>query len=142
MKEIIETNQIEAEKSSFIIDLVKHNSGKTYIELSQSIHHNKTDNIHKVKINPFILSDIISILENYYAKIEINSLGSKKHLTAEDKDNITSQYLKGVSIKDLALLFNQTESLIEFVLRNNNIEIVSNELPKPRYWKKKKRRNR
>jgi hypothetical protein len=140
MNEIIESKQIEIDKSSFVLDLVKHDSSITYVEITQSIHSNSDDHPQKIKINPIILSDFIKILENYHSKIEVKSLGSRKHLNTSDKEKIITQYLKGVSIKDLALLQNQSKDVIEFVLRNNNIEIVPNKIPRRSYWKKSRKR--
>ncbi len=38
MKEILETTQLEFDKSAFLIDLVKHQSGNLYIEITQTIN--------------------------------------------------------------------------------------------------------
>ncbi len=40
MKEIIETTQLEFDKSAFLIDLVKLESGSLYIEIVQTINNN------------------------------------------------------------------------------------------------------
>ncbi len=37
MKDIIETTQLEFDKSAFLIDLVKHENGELYIEIIQTI---------------------------------------------------------------------------------------------------------
>jgi len=37
MKEIIETTQLEFDKSAFLIDLVKHEAGSLYIGIVQTI---------------------------------------------------------------------------------------------------------
>ena len=61
-----------------------------------------------------------------------------KHLTEIDGLEIQEIYFKGVSLKDIALKFNCKIELIEMALRKRGIEIVSNEMPKPKYWRKRK----
>ncbi len=138
MKEIIETTQLEFDKSAFLIDLVKHESGSLYIEIVQTINNNSKDG-QTIKINPSVLSDIIKILQNYEAKIPGKIDHRTKHITEEDKQKIQDRYLIGVSLKDLALQFDQSEELIEMVLRNRGIQIISNEIPKVIRWRGWKR---
>lgn len=136
MKEILETTQLEYGKSSFLIDLVQHKKGVLYIEILQSINSFQPQQ-HQIKINPSILSEIIKTLQNYQAKIPKEQIQIQKDLTDEDQEKIISYYLKGVSIKDLAIQFDQTEELLKMVLRNKNITVISDVKPKKRYWKRK-----
>ena len=129
MKEIFDTTQLEFDKSAFLIELVKHDNGLPYIEIIQTIYQSRK-NDQTIKINPSILTDIIRVLQNYHAKIENGSISVTKHLTEEGKQKIQDSYLKGVSVKDLALQLNQSEELIKMILRNKGISIVSQELPK------------
>ena len=131
MKEILETTQLEFDKCAFLIDLVKHESGLLYIEIVQTINDNSKDG-QTIKINPSVLSDIIKVLQNYQAKIPGKIDKQTKHITEEDKQKVQDRYLKGVSLKDLAIQFDQSEELIEMVLRNRGIVIVPNEMPKPK----------
>jgi hypothetical protein len=39
MKEILETTQLQFDKSAFLIDLVKHDSGSLYVEIAQTINN-------------------------------------------------------------------------------------------------------
>ncbi len=128
MKEILETTHLEFDKSSFLIDLAQHDTGILYIEITQIVNEKKSS--HAIKINPSILTDVLRILQSYQAKISHLDKLQSKHLTDVDHEKIQSRYFKGVSIKDLALQFDQTEALIEMLLRNKGIQIVSNELPK------------
>ena len=41
MKEILQTRLLEFEKSAFLIDLVKHDSGKLYIEIGNATDKSK-----------------------------------------------------------------------------------------------------
>ena len=66
---------------------------------------------------------------------------SKYYLSKEDKDKIQNRYLKGISIKDIAMQFNCPEDLMVQVLQNRGIEIVPDntyELNKIKELRKKK----
>ena len=137
MKTILETTQLEFDKSDFLIDLVEHENGQLYIEIVQTIL-NTNKKAESIKINPSVLSDIIKVLQSYQTKLPKESKLEIKHITEIDQEKIQSSYLKGVTIKDLAIRFEQTSELIEMVLRNKGIEIVENTLPKPKFWRNKK----
>lgn len=136
MQETIETTLLEFDKSSFLLDLIKYDNDKIFIEITQTIH-TKDNEQQSIKINPTILNDIIKVLQNYDAKIPKQSIGDKKYLNQEDQKNIVNRYMKGITIKDLALQFDQSRDLIEMILRNKGIEIVSQEIPKNKRWRKK-----
>lgn len=133
MKTILETTQLEFDRSDFLIDLVEHETGQLYIEIVQTILDTNKKS-ESIKINPSVLSHIIKVLQNYQAKLPRESILDVKHITENDQEKIQSSYLKGVSIKDLAMRFEQTSELIEMILRNKGIEIVENTLPKPKVW--------
>ena len=143
MKTILETKLLEFDKSDFLIDLVKHDNGQLYIEIVQKIL-NTDKKSESIKINPSVLSDILKVLQNYQAKLPKESISEIKHIIEFDQKKIQDRYLKGVSIKDLALQFDQTHELIEMILRNRGIEIVENKIPKSRYAKQyyKRKRNK
>lgn len=144
MKTILETTQLEFDKSDFLIDLVKHENGKLYIEIVQTIL-NTNKKSESIKINPSVLSDIIKVLQDYQTKLPQKSELELKHITEIDQQKIQNNYLKGVTIKDLAMQFDQEQELIEMILRNKGIEIVENAMLKPKYWKynrKSKKRKR
>jgi vesicle coat complex subunit len=138
MKKILETTQLEFDKSDFLIDLVEHDNGQLYIEIVQTIL-NSDKKAESIKINPSVLSDIIKVLQNYQAKLPKESNLKIKHITELDQEKIQQNYLKGVSIKDLAMQFDQKPELIEMILRNKEIEIVENTLPKPKFWRNNKK---
>ena len=144
MKTILETTQLEFDKSGFLIDFVEHENGKLYIEIIQTIL-NSNKKPESIKINPSVLSDIIKVLQNYQTKFPKESKLEIKHITDTDQEKIQQNYLKGVSIKDIAMQFDQNPELIEMILRNKGIEIVKNEIPKPKFWRhnnKRKKRKR
>ncbi|MFK7906410.1 MAG: hypothetical protein AB8B69_14865 [Chitinophagales bacterium] len=55
------------------------------------------------------------------------------------KNDIQNRYLRGVSLKEWALQFTYKEELIEMMLRNRGVEIVSNDIPQKK-WRRRKRR--
>ena len=134
MKTILETTQLEFYKSNFLIDLVEHGNGQLYIEIVQTII-NTNNKVETIKINPSVLSDIIKVLQNYQAKLPRESKPEIKHITDIDQEKIQQYYLKGVSIKDLAMQSGQKPELIEMILRNKGIEIIENKLPKSKFWR-------
>ena len=136
MKTILETTQLEFDKSDFLIDLVEHENGQLYIEIVQTILYSN-QKAESIKINPSVLTDIIKVLQNYHAKLPEESKLVIKHITETDQKKIQERYLKDVSIKDLAMQFDQSFELIKMVLRNKGIEIVENRLPKSTFWRKK-----
>lgn len=138
MKTILETTQLEFDKSDFLIDLVEHNNGQLYVEIVQTIL-NSNKKAESIKINSSILSDIIKVLQNYQAKLPKESILEIKHITEIDQKKIQERYFKGVSIKDLAMQFDQTSELIEMILRNKGIEIVEKGLYKPKFWRKNRK---
>lgn len=128
MKETLKTTQLEFDKSSFFIDLIELNTGKMYIEITQTINADNKD-VQIIKINPTILSDILDVLQKYQSDISNRNNTRKLVLTEKEQNKIQDRYLKGVSINELALQFEETEENIEMILRNKGIEIESNELP-------------
>ncbi len=135
MKTVIETTQLEFDKSDFLIDLVKHDNGLLYIEIIQSIF-DSDERSNSIKINPTVISDIIKVLQNYRAKIPNVPNENTVHITDIEQEKIQKRYLKGVTIKDLAMQFEQSPELIKMILRNKGFEIVRNEMPKHSYWRK------
>ena len=143
MAEILKTTLLEYDKSTFIIDLIKHVNGQLYIEVEQIIHFaNHTNQAQKIKINPSILDDIIATLRSFEKVIPKRTKSAKNYFSNDRKEEVKRRYFKGISIKDLALQFDCSEKIIEQILSNDGIEIVSNEIPKQRSgYRYKKRRN-
>lgn len=139
MKEVLETTQLEYDKSGFLIDLVRHETGKFYIEIIQTIH-TQDESPRSIKINPELLSDIMKVLQNYQAKITTGKVQPLVLWPETDQEQIVKRYLKGVSIKDLSLQFEQSQELITMILRNKGIEIVPNKMPTSKKWKRWKRK--
>ena len=126
MKKINESTFLEFENSNFIIDLITLNNGEKYVEINQTIN-GEVENRQTLKLNSNVLSNIIKVLQNYHSKIPNNS-ERNLHLSDLDQQNIQDYYLKGVTIKDISIQFEQSVELIEMILKNRGIEIVSNEV--------------
>ena len=138
MKDIVETIHLEFDKSAFLIDLVKHDSGSLYIEITQIINSNNKV-IRSLRINPSVLPDVIKALQYYQAKLPMKSDQQTKYLTEEDQQKIQDRYLVGVPLKELVLQFDQSEELLAMVLRNRGVRVVPNERPRFRRYRKRKR---
>jgi hypothetical protein len=137
MKEILQTTLLEYGKSAFLIEIVRNATGAKYVEITQTITTDPPE-IQKIKINRVLLADILVTLLEYHLEIEEASKITPTYLTASDQQKIQDRYLKGIPIKDLALQFGKSEALIERVLRNRGIEIVSNKIPYKKRWKRRK----
>mgnify|MGYP001453255656 CR=1 FL=1 len=138
MRRILETKQLEFEKSSFFIDLIKHDNGSLYIEILQRIHNDKSGG-QAIKINPSILMDIVNVLLDFHDKIPKKQLDGILHFTENDKKNLQDKYLKGVPSQDLALQYDTSEAIVEMILRNRGIVVMKDVKPEKRTrWRKKK----
>lgn len=138
MRKILETKQLEFDKSSFLIDLIQHDSGSLYIEILQCIHNEKSDG-QTIKINPSILMDIVNVLLDFHDKIPEKQLDGVLHFTENDKKNVQDRYLKGVSTQDLALQYDTSETIIEMILRNRGIVVMKDVEPEKKIrWRKKR----
>lgn len=143
MKDILKTTLLEFEKSAFVIDLVEHDNAKKYICILQSIQDEDTK--REIKINPSILSEFIEVLHSYQELISKDVEDKnlyQKTLKKSDRVEIQKRYLKGISIADLTVQFDCKAELIEQVLRNSNIEIVSDKPPRTYQRKNYKRKKR
>ena len=141
MEDTIKSLMLEYDKSSFLIDLIKHKSGTKFVKITQSVDEGRIRN--ELKINPTILKDLISILQQFDSEIEDSSVqNSSLYFSDERQKSIISRYFKGVTIKDLTLQFDCTVEIINQILFNRGIAIVDNTLPKSTGRKKYSKRKR
>jgi hypothetical protein len=131
MEKIIKTIPIKHNKSSFLFDVIQSKGKKKFIKITQTIENEDTN--YQLKINPTILPQIISILQQLEKDI-VETTIAKSHFLfpIEKQKSVIKSYFKNVTIKELAIQFNCTEKIIEQILHNNEIEIVDNKLPKLR----------
>src|SRR5258706_14413595 len=66
----------------------------------------------------------MEVLAAYEKLIPKEQFNKKNYLSKDRKNSITRSYLKGITMKDLALQNNCSENLIEQILTNRGIEIV------------------
>lgn len=105
MEEILETILLESEKSTFLVDLIKYNDQQLYVQIIQTIHSEyKESTQHRIKINPRLLTDIISVLQTYKMSIEnvkfapslvknsIPRISDNRFLSEIDAQEIQSRY--------------------------------------------------
>mgnify|MGYP006384894781 FL=1 len=100
-----------------------------------------------ILINPNNLDGIIDTLINFKEEIALNQkIVDNYFIKEEDKQNIISTFLKGITIKDLILTFGYKEETIRELLIQNEIEIIEWINTKPKfidrknYWKNRKRK--
>ena len=144
MEEIIKTTLLEHGKSSFLIDLVKHENGKLYVAIQQIIRDDfENFQTQTIKINPVILVKVIEALTIYKNELPKDIVEKFLFKTPEEKEDkeIIRRYFKGVEIEDLALQFDRSANVIKQILSNNRIPIVSNKMPQNyKYWYRGKRK--
>ena len=141
MEDILKTTLLEFEKSSFLIDLIKHTSGKNYVKIRQTIENLKS--AQEIKVNMTVLSDLILVQQNYrdfYAST--NKSSTQEYLTDETQKSIIDRYYKGLSIKDIVLQTGFPKTIIEQILYNKGIDVVENSIPKTLRWYKSKKKKK
>jgi len=140
MDEIVKTTLLEYEKSTFLLDLVKHDNGTLYVSIRQTIQIQENEvEVHKIKINPTVLDGIIEVLKNYKSSLPKDKEKTENYISTDQIQEIIKRYLKGsIEIKHLAIQFDCSEQIIKQILNNHNISIVSNKVPKKKYfWRRK-----
>jgi len=146
----LKTKLLEFKNSTFLIDLVEDDYiGVQNIELTQSIRKEKEEvSKTNIKINPALLSKLIETLEEFDDEIPKQHKQSKNktikeldnvrntdsYVSQKDSSEIVRRYLKGISAEDLSMQFNQKTEVIEQLLRNGNVYVVSKEESKFKAW--------
>ena len=129
MEEIIKSSLLEYDKSTFLIDLIKHGTGTNYIKIQQSIKGKSQ--YQELKINSSILNDLIFVLQSYQKEIpKPVSKSSISYFSDDKQEDIIRCYFKGITIKNLTLIFDCSQKNIEQILINKGIPIVDNNPPK------------
>ena len=144
MDELVRSKKLQFEKSNLFIQIYKQKTGIEYIKIIQNIGN---DVKNSILINPNNLDGIIDTLINFKEEIALNQkLVDNYFIKEEDKQNIISTFLKGITIKDLILTFGYKEETIRELLIQNEIEIIEWINTKPKfidrksYWKNRRRK--
>ncbi len=125
MEEILKTSLLEFEKSTFLIDLVKHKTENLYIKILQTTQQKDKPPIQQeIKINPSVINSIVEVIKKYQESLPKKQEEPKKYLREDKQQQLQDRYLKGISINDLCLQFNRDEKEIEQILKNRGIKIV------------------
>jgi len=111
------------------INLLKHENGRQYIEISQ-IKGEMATELKIIQFHPTLLAEIIDRLKDLQDKYLMTERKGKNLISEADAERITTHYLKGVSIRDLAVQTGKQVKDISMMLQNRGIAIVSNEVPK------------
>jgi hypothetical protein len=144
LDELVRSKKLQFEKSNLFIQIYKQKTGIEYIKIIQNIGNDVKSSI---LINPNNLDGIIDTLINFKEEIALNQkLVDNYFIKEEDKQNIISTFLKGITIKDLILTFGYKEETIRELLIQNEIEIIEWINTKPKfidrksYWKNRRRK--
>lgn len=138
MKQLIQTTHLEYNKSSFLIDLVEHDSGLLYVEIHQTIFANEKSKNH-IKINPASIGEIIETLQKYEKLLPAAQQKNRTLSIQQKHQKIQDRYLRGLPINDLAVQFDETEEAIIKILTDQGIKMVNLKPPRNKWWKRKKR---
>ena len=137
MDELVRSKKLQFEKSNLFIQIYKQDTGIEYIKIIQNIGN---DTKSSILINPNNLEGIIDTLINFKEEIALNQkIEDKYFIKEEDKQNIISTFLKGITIKDLSLQFRYNEEEIRDLLIKNDIEIIEGIKIIPNKWKFKRK---
>jgi hypothetical protein len=137
MDELVRSKKLQFEKSNLFIQIYKQESGIEYIKIIQNIGN---DTKSSILINPNNLEGIIDTLINFKEEIALNQkIEDKYFIKEEDRQNIISTFLKGITIKDLSLQFRYNEEEIRDLLIKNEIEIIEGIKIIPNKWKFKRK---
>lgn len=85
----------------------------------------------KINIHPRILVNLIEALEECRDTLGIEPLDKEEKLTVEKKNEIKNRYLRGISIRDLCIQFDKKPFVIERILLEQNIELITPSQSKP-----------
>lgn len=137
MDELVRSKKLQFEKSNLFVQIYKQETGIEYIKIIQNIEN---DTKSSILINPNNLDGIIDTLINFKEEIALNQkIEDKYFIKEEDKQNIISTFLKGITIKDLSLQFRYKEEAIRELLVKNDIEIIEGIKISPNTWKIRKK---
>jgi hypothetical protein len=141
MENIIESTLLEYKKSTFLIDLLQRNSGLKYVTIKQMIEDQDESNV--LKIDSTALKDLIYILEFYLKRISASTVvGENAYFSEIKQQSIIERYMKGVNIADLAMQFDCNNEIIELIIKNRDLPLVDNTMPKPvrkKYYSRRKK---
>ncbi|MFM7431109.1 MAG: hypothetical protein ACKO1F_14595 [Flammeovirgaceae bacterium] len=138
MNTILKTRQLEFDKSTFLVDLIKQDKGAFYIEILQRVQGDTSDG-QKIKINPTVFTDLVRVLVEFYEMIPNRQFTDGLQISEDSKKKIEDRYYRGISTSDLALQFDCSVDLVEMILRNRGVEILADTTPtkKKKYWRRR-----
>ncbi|TDB66044.1 hypothetical protein [Arundinibacter roseus] len=131
MDKLIKKSLLNHGKSTIQIKLLRHTSGKMYVQIQQTIE-GPPETSSEINLNPALLPEILTVLQLYQNEIVTASLPKKPVFSQKDQQRMVHWYLKGVSAKDIGLLFNTKEEIIHDILLKNEIELAENKVPTPK----------
>lgn len=136
MKEILETTQLEFDKSSFLIDLVRHQTGRRYIEITQNIH-NQRNRGRVIQLNPQVVDQLVEVLQRYQKQLTQPRSNKRLSVSKSRQQKVQDRYFKNVPINEIGMQLGLSEREVEAILRKRGIQIVPFKIP---FWKRRRKR--
>ncbi len=130
MNKVLHTRSLEHKKSQYLIDLVKHDSGKHFIRIVQSVNEEGKFSKSEIGIRPSLVRQMILTLQELHEQVPKSEYEKGETLSPARTKKIVESYLKNVSIKDLMLGNDCSEEDILQILRNASVAITEEKLPK------------
>ena len=136
MTTILKTRQLEFDKSTFLVDLIKQDKA-FYIEILQRVQGEISDG-QRIKINPTVFTDLVRVLVEFYEMIPNRQVDDGLQISEDSKKKIEDRYYRGISTSDLAMQFDSSVELIEMILRNRGVEILADttSTKTKKYWRR------
>ena len=133
METILDTVQLTYESNEYLLDLMRHKTGAKYIKVTHTaLAGTNTGGRSEIKISPVAIDDMIEVLEAYRKKFHASTTGL---LSAQQKKDVVSAYMKGVPLNELTLRYTCDQAYLENVLFNRGIEFTEEKgysSPKPK----------
>jgi len=140
MTETIKKKAFKKERSQYQFELFKSEQGHYYIEFSQTVDGNFLET-KTLSFREAVIEKLTSILNEFQSDIEEHR-GEQTIVkpTSPKAKKIIEYYFKNVSISEIALSLNLKESVVEKVLIEHKVPIVSTKPPFKKLYKRRHNR--
>ncbi len=142
METLVKSDVFDHEGNTFLIDVVRLDSGKEVIRLKKTIPTGPRAGSRILQFDQLVLDRINQLLKAkpeevvFSTTTRITDNPRLKRLTVEDRAYIVKTYLKNVTAADIAIKYNCKPMDIEQVLREEGIAVVDSKPPR-RFWRKR-----
>lgn len=143
MEALVKSDVFDLGDSTYLIDVVRNESGEDLIRLKRTVHRGPKTGSRSIEFNEYVLNRIMAL---WVAKPESRTWSTTspsrtnprlRRVSEEDRAMIVKVYLKNVSPSDIAVRYGCKAEDIEQVLREAGLPIEPTTPPKRRYWRKR-----